>query len=57
MDMVSKVNGPALPKEQWIKVDQAPPEKNGSEKTLPTIERRLQQTAGYSVSKKKKNKK
>jgi hypothetical protein len=26
---LSKVNGPALPKERWIKVDKALPEKNG----------------------------
>ena len=28
-----KVSGPALPKERFIKVVKAPPEKNGSEKT------------------------
>ena len=35
---LSKVNGPALPKERGIKVDKAPPEKNGSERELLTIE-------------------
>jgi hypothetical protein len=35
---LSKVNGPALPKERCIKVDKAPPEKIGSEKKLLTIE-------------------
>ena len=31
---LSKVNGPALPKERWIKVNKALPEKNGSEKKI-----------------------
>ena len=36
---LSKVNGPALPKnERCIKVDKAPPEKIGSEKKLLTVE-------------------
>jgi hypothetical protein len=34
---LSKVNGPALPKERWIKVDKAPPGKIGSQKKLLTI--------------------
>ena len=33
-----KVNGPALPKKRCIKVDKAPPEKNGSEKKELTIQ-------------------
>ena len=35
---LSKVNEPALPKKRWIKVDKVPPEKNGSERELLTIE-------------------
>ena len=35
---LSEVNGPALPKERCIQVDKVPPEKNGSEKQLLTIE-------------------
>jgi hypothetical protein len=30
--LLSKVNGLALPKERWIKVDKNPPEKNRCEK-------------------------
>jgi len=45
----SKVNGPALPKKRCIKVGKAPPEKNGSEKKLLTIEAHPPPFRRYSI--------
>ena len=44
---LSKVNGPALPKERCIKVDKASPEENGPKNKQIAIEARPPQLAGY----------
>ena len=44
---LSKVNGPALPKEKCIKLNKVSPEENGSKNKKITIEARPPQLAGY----------